>query len=211
MIVGKDDYESKKETLLKKAFELGFNYEYTYGGCSQCTLAAIQDTLGIKDNNVIKAASAFWGGIGLTTDGPCGAFSAGVLAIGQKFGRPRHFQSSGIQAHRLAKKLSEKWREEYGSYICKNILKKICGRSYDMWDEEEVKQYAEDGGDIDKCTNVVGNGAKWAVEIILEEERRDKMENQNKYLKKGLLNMYRKIKYSIGRNNRALEIRGELV
>jgi hypothetical protein len=31
------------EEFLKKAFDLGFQYEKVYRGCSQCVLAAIQD------------------------------------------------------------------------------------------------------------------------------------------------------------------------
>ena len=43
--------ETKKE-LLEKAYQLGFEYEKTYRGCSQCAIAAIQDTLDIRDDSV---------------------------------------------------------------------------------------------------------------------------------------------------------------
>ena len=44
-----------KASLVKKAYSLGFAYEKKYRGCSQCTLAAIQDTLGIRNDFVFKA------------------------------------------------------------------------------------------------------------------------------------------------------------
>ena len=43
----------KKEALMKKAYDLGFEYERTYRGCSNCAVAAIQDTLDITDDAVL--------------------------------------------------------------------------------------------------------------------------------------------------------------
>lgn len=34
-----------REALIKHAYEIGFCYEKTYRGCSQSTIAAVQDTL----------------------------------------------------------------------------------------------------------------------------------------------------------------------
>jgi hypothetical protein len=42
---------------MAKAFQLGFDYEKTYRGCFQCTIAAIQDTLDIREDKVFKAAT----------------------------------------------------------------------------------------------------------------------------------------------------------
>ena len=54
--------ENRKNELMEKAFQLGFDYEKTYRGCSQCTIAAIQDTLDIREDNVFKAATGLAGG-----------------------------------------------------------------------------------------------------------------------------------------------------
>ena len=72
-----------REELLKKAYELGFKYEKTYRGCSQCVVAAIQDTLGIPDDAIFKAATGFAGGCGLTGIGICGGFAGGVMVLSQ--------------------------------------------------------------------------------------------------------------------------------
>jgi len=49
--------ENRQNELMEKAFQLGFDYEKTYRGCAQCTIAAIQDTLDIREDNVFKAAT----------------------------------------------------------------------------------------------------------------------------------------------------------
>lgn len=50
------DHDKRKE-LMEKAFQLGFEYEKTCRGCSQCTIAAIQDTLAIQEDNAFKSAT----------------------------------------------------------------------------------------------------------------------------------------------------------
>jgi hypothetical protein len=54
--------EAIKQALLDKAYQLGFEYEKTYRGCSQCAIAAIQDTLDIRDDSVFKAGTGLAGG-----------------------------------------------------------------------------------------------------------------------------------------------------
>ena len=61
-----------KKELLEQAAQTGFEYEQTYGGCAQCTIAAVQDTLGLKNDALVKAASGLAGGCGGTCDGVCG-------------------------------------------------------------------------------------------------------------------------------------------
>jgi len=163
----------QKKDLLDRAFALGKRYEIDYYGCSQCALAAIQDTLNLRDDDVFKAACALAGGLGITCDGTCGALSGASMAISQIHGRVREdFKDEKKQrkkAYSLAKELHDKFVEEYGSVICKDIQKKLMGRSYNLWDPEEFKEFEKAGGHADKCPVVVGNATKWAVEILLRE------------------------------------------
>ncbi len=80
---------------VKEAAALAFQYEQTYHGCGQCTLAAILDTLGESStcaaDAVFEAATGFAGGLGLEGDGPCGALVGAALAFGTLY--PRHRQA----------------------------------------------------------------------------------------------------------------------
>jgi len=73
-----------KQELLDKAYELGFEYEKAYRSCSQCAIAAIQDTLDIRGDSVFKAATGLAGGGGLTGIGVCGGYVGGQTHIGQR-------------------------------------------------------------------------------------------------------------------------------
>ena len=164
--------ESNKE-ILKKAYELGFNYEKEYGGCCQSVLAAIQDTLDMKNDAIFKAGTGLAGGLGATGAGTCGALSGGAMTISSRIGRDRNNfkdpEKIRFQAYLLAKKLYDRFVEEYGSGTCNDIQKRLFGRSYNLLDPAEFEAFEKAGGHIDKCTSVVGNAAKWTVEIMLEQ------------------------------------------
>jgi hypothetical protein len=41
----------------EKAYELGKEYEKSYMGCSQCAIAALQDALDMRNDDIFKAAT----------------------------------------------------------------------------------------------------------------------------------------------------------
>jgi C_GCAxxG_C_C family probable redox protein len=170
---------SRNETL-RKAYELAFKYEAEYGGCCQSTIAAIQDALGLRNDDVFKSGTGIGGGIGLVWKGVCGSLIGGAMMIGYVFGRDRsNFadpQRTRFAVYKLVEQLYDKFVKEYGGAYCYEIQFKIFrGVAYDIRTEKGLKLFLEDGGHRDKCPHVVGKGAQWAVEIILDEmERRKK-------------------------------------
>jgi len=111
--------DKKKEELLEKAYELGFEYEKKYKGCSQCTLGAVQDLFGIQDDAIFKAASGFAGGGGITIEGSCGGFTGGVMVLSQLCGRERsNFEDpdrTRMHSFDMAKRLIDAFKAEFGS------------------------------------------------------------------------------------------------
>jgi len=165
-----------KEKMMQIAFENGSKCEQDYRGCNQCTIAAIQDALGIRNDCVYKAGSGLAGGLGECTDGVCGGSSGGAMMISLIFGRSRKEEGSEkgradkhISFH-LTAALHDKFVDKYGSIMCASVQKKILGRSFDLRSNEEKELFREAGAhDIDKCCGAVGDGARWTVEIILDE------------------------------------------
>ncbi len=159
--------------ILEKAFELGFEYEEQYMGCSQCIVAAIQDLFDKKNDDVFRAASGLAGGVGLCGDGCCGAYTGGVMVLSQLHGRKRdNFQDpqrTRRKSFDLAKKLHDKFIAEYGTVICRDIQQKIFGRPYYIRDADEYAKFEKAGAHLEKCPTVVGNGARWVAEILMEE------------------------------------------
>ena len=66
-------------------------------------------------------------------------------------------------------KLRSKFFEEFGGVVCKDVQKKIFGRSFNLLDKEDYKIFEKMGAHTDKCTDVVGKTAVWTADIILDE------------------------------------------
>jgi C_GCAxxG_C_C family probable redox protein len=165
--------EKTKEEALDKAYKLGFEYEKVYRGCSQCAIAAIQDTLDIRDDSVFKAGTGLAGGGGLTGIGVCGGYVGGVMVISQLLGRERsNFEDPEkirFKSFELARKFLQQYTQELGSIICRDIQLIKFGRPYYIADMEDFEKFEEAGGHVDKCTDVVGKASQLAVKLILDE------------------------------------------
>lgn len=162
----------RRQGLLARAYELGHEYESRYRGCSQCVVAAIQDTLDIRNDGVFRAASGLAGGGALTGTGACGGYAGAVMVFGQLWGRERfNFDDpAGVRFHTfdLAKRLADRFTEEFGGTICRDVQTGVFGRCFNLRDPEDFARFEAAGAHRDKCPDVVGKAARMAVEIILD-------------------------------------------
>jgi C_GCAxxG_C_C family probable redox protein len=154
-------------------------------------LAAIQDTLDIRNDELVKAAMTLSGGIAMSHQGTCGAVTAGVMAINSLYGRERkNFvgKPTDLTPYILAKKLADKFASVYGSILCGPIQEKLYGRIFNLIepkegfvrDQTEYEAFEKAGGLSEQgCAGIAGNAAKWTVEILLDE-----MEKRNTEPKK---------------------------
>lgn len=158
----------------EKAYRLGKEYERNYKGCSQCTVAALQDAFDIRNDGVFKAATGLAAGGGASVDGNCGAYSGAIMVLSSLNGRSRDdfADSSGsvFENFTLVRKLRERFIDEYGSIICRNIQTKILGRPFYLADADEFEKFEKAGAHDIHCLEVVGRAARWAAEIIIGEK-----------------------------------------
>jgi C_GCAxxG_C_C family probable redox protein len=161
------------EEIIARAFTLGMNYERTITGCCQCTIAAIQDALGLKDDAVFKAGSGLTAGGGLSCEGSCGGYTGGIMVMSSVFGRRREKWDDDKDekncAHNMARALLNRFNREYGSNICRVIHGRIFGRTFDLGNAPEREIFETMGAHFDKCTTVVAKAAAWSTELILDE------------------------------------------
>ena len=165
-----------KDEIMDTAFKEAKQYEMKSGGCSQCTLAGIFDALGVRNDDVYKAATCLADGVGITGDGHCGALSGGVLAIGYVFGRTKEDfgdMMKLVKANILSKKLHDRFVKKYGTCRCADLQNSFFGRFYNLYDPDEMKA-AMEAGMLDTCSTLVGEVAKMTTEIILEEQEKHK-------------------------------------
>ena len=158
--------KEQKLALAEQAYDKAVKYELAYGCCPQCVLATVQETVGIIDDQTIKASHGLSGGGGLMGHGACGALTGGLMALSVKRGRDRNKLDKGrfINNFKKGKELVERFREEFGGITCEELQKQFTGRTYDMWDEDEYIKFDQDRGN--QCAHATGTVTRWLVEML---------------------------------------------
>lgn len=96
-------------------FKTGFN-------CSQSVVAAFADLYGFNEQQALRMAASFGGGIGrmrLTCGAACGMFMLVGLDCGATEGSDREGKSKNYAE---VQKLAKKFEQETGSLTCANLL-----------------------------------------------------------------------------------------
>jgi hypothetical protein len=164
------DLEAKWASMAQRAYELGLEYERTYRGCGQCTVAAVLDAIGMFDEAVFAATTPIAGGLGHCGEATCGSLTGASLAIGLTSPRRRASfggaRESKYRSFAMVERLVKRYKQRYGSIRCHDIHRRLFGRAFDLRLEAEREAFDAAGAHDDKCTSVVALAAKWAVEII---------------------------------------------
>ena len=159
------------QEVLDGVFDRARENERSCTNCAQSTLAAVLDTLGLKADDVFRAASGLADGIGLTGDGSCGALTGGVMALGLTHGRKREEFSdpfAAMKSYDLAAELHRDFITRYGSCRCHEIQERLMGRFFNLRDPQQLTEAMEQGM-MEHCSKVVGNSARKTLELILRE------------------------------------------
>lgn len=90
--------------------------------CAQAVAAAFSDVTGIDEAASAKLASSFGGGMGRMRE-VCGAVSGMLMVYGQLYGYDRPDPKTQKQCYATVQELAEKFRQQAGSIICREILK----------------------------------------------------------------------------------------
>ena len=102
--------------LAAELFLEGFN-------CAQAVAVAFTDLTGMDKKEAAKIASPFGGGMGRMRE-VCGAVSGMFMVLGQLYGYDNSDEDTHKkELYRQVQALAEKFREENGSIICREILK----------------------------------------------------------------------------------------
>ncbi len=166
--MGQTDLEKKKEEVAEKATR----YEREYHCCSQATLLALQEALGLEDELTLKAASSLCGGVALSGN-TCGALTAGVMVMGMKEGRGELKEgfASVMKAMLPANRLVKWFEAEYETTVCHDISGMEVNEEMLklLAEQPEAALNALDPQMVEKCSNICGKTAAKVIEILEEE------------------------------------------
>lgn len=95
-----------------------FNEEFH---CSQAVFAAFADELGITEEQALKIAHCFNGG--MRKGAICGTCAGALMVLGMKYGQTDKDDSeSEVKADEKAVEFLERFKKKNGSYICDELL-----------------------------------------------------------------------------------------
>ena len=102
---------------MEKALKL---FEQKYH-CSQAVLAAFAEDLGLTEAQALKLGGCFGGG--MCKGEVCGACTGALMALGMKYGQSEVEDSdSRKRTNDITVEFLERFRNENGSYICRELL-----------------------------------------------------------------------------------------
>lgn len=133
--------------------------------CAQTTLLCCQEMLNRFNEDILKAATGFGGGIGNLSD-VCGGVSGGVMAISQVFGRVGLSEEEAERKEKTYLLSAQYWlrfREVQGSAYCRDLLgvdisNQATRKAY--WTPENRRKCAE---------GPVAKGLEILYDIFLQE------------------------------------------
>jgi len=142
--------KEREPEIIKEASEQCQAYKLKGFHCSESSIRACSEALGLRlSEDVLRTASGFRGGGGGYYD-RCGILEAGCMIISYLYGRLTPQQQIWDYSY-LTRVLHERFEEEFGTIYCRDIIKKEL--------EEEV--------DI-VCMSTYDRGAKVVVKLLLD-------------------------------------------
>jgi len=169
--------------LISRAAQNAADAERQNWGCSQAVLGALQEALGIGDNESFRAGTILSAGVARRGE-TCGALIGALMALGVACGRSampdreaynramdnaqdvvNDFKAVIEQRYKLASPLK--------STLCPEIQTRLYGRSFNFLDVPERKAFNDAGGhNPDGCPTVCAIAAEAAARKILELRQR---------------------------------------
>ena len=136
-----------RSTKATDTFDKGFN-------CSQSVLTAFSGELGLGEQEALRIACGFGGGMGRTAK-TCGAVSGAFMVIGLKYGQTRgDDKASKEKTYALIKQFSDLFAKAYGSVECRELL------PHDISTPEGLQSAQEQGLFKTLCPKYVAGAVK---------------------------------------------------
>ena len=104
-----------KSEIAKNYFLEGYN-------CAQAVVLAFKEEMNMKEEDIVKMASSFGGGMGRLRE-VCGAVSGMFLVAGGLYGYDDPKDFNGKKEHyELIQQLAAEFKEKNGSIVCRELL-----------------------------------------------------------------------------------------
>ena len=94
--------------------------QFSKFNCAQTVFSIFAPDLGLDEKTALRIASGFGGGMACAET--CGAVTGSYMAIGLKHGHSSPNPEEKAKTKQLIKNFNEKFKEEHGTLICKELI-----------------------------------------------------------------------------------------
>lgn len=161
-----------KEELLARIEQTASKYEWEYHSCARCVLKVLEENLNLGSSEASRAATALAGGISMRGD-TCGALLGALMAISLATATDSMEFDDLMKSMEPGFKFYRKFRNEFGSVLCRELQAQALGRSYSFADIKQYEEFVEIGG-YKHCSALVGKASRMAAEYIMELREKEK-------------------------------------
>ena len=174
-----------KAELIESALRIGKEEELKYVGCGQSTFSGICKTFSDAgmplmekeiEDKIFKGMIGLMAGCGLSARGSCGACSAASFMVSWTLDKGREDNQENIlevvalTGEHVKKKIVDKFGEDYGSCVCRDIQFSKFGKATDFLSDNTLfVEFLRNTETCDLCTQencTIAKGVAWAVEEI---------------------------------------------
>ena len=140
--------------------EKAVKYHRNKFNCSQSVLAVFSEDYGISENNCLKIACAFGGGMG-RLQYTCGAVTGALMAIGLKYGKALDDpEEKKLMTYSKTKEFFSEFEKLHGSINCQELLDGL-----NLRDPEDFKKIIDEKLFEIKCEKYITDAVR-IVELI---------------------------------------------
>jgi C_GCAxxG_C_C family probable redox protein len=162
--------EMPRDLVMQMLDQKADHYMQISNNCAQSSFLALTDQFEIKGDEVLKALTPL---PGIAERGEtCGAVTGPLMVFGLIYGRGKNklhdwdvYRDSLIPAGKFCKL----FEEAFGSTMCHDIQETKFGRSYQLTDPDDLREFQEADA-TSKCSSVVRKAVRMAAEIILNDQ-----------------------------------------
>ena len=134
--------------------------------CAQSSFLALSEQFGLGNDEMVKALTPI---PGIAERGEtCGAVTGALLALGLVYGRNNISDWQGYRdSLKPANEFCDRFEQELGSLMCRNIVKSEFGMELDLREKEDLEKF-QAADPTNKCSRVVQTAVKIAADLILK-------------------------------------------
>ena len=164
-----ENREMPRDLVFKLLDQKVDHYMQISYNCAQSSYLALEEQFGLKGGEVLKALTPL---PGIAERGEtCGAVLGPLMVFGLIYGRGKNrLNDWNIYRDSLVPsgKFCRLFEQEFGSTMCRDIQKDRFGKSFDLTDPEDLREFQEADG-TNRCSSVVRKAVRIAAEIILDD------------------------------------------